>query len=168
MRRAVPTDRDHIERFVSRRFKWMAERGAIAWPQTPTEIADKALSPRAPLWVLVDSNGLPVGMTMLLEQTGTAIFTEEERAESCFLLANTVTDPRCAGSRFGTKIALWAVNRAAREGKQWVRRVTTDKRLVAYYESQGFVLLCEREYKGNLIRALQRSAEKLDVLPTQE
>lgn len=168
MRRAVSTDRDHIERFVTQRFTWMAEEGALPWPQTPALIADKALSPRAPLWVLVDSNDIPVGTTTLLEQTGTAIFTEEERAESCFLLANTVTDPSHAGHLLGTKIALWAVDRAARKGKRWVRRVTTAERLVAYYESQGFVLLREREYKGNRIRALQRSAERLDGLPTQE
>jgi GNAT superfamily N-acetyltransferase len=167
MRPAVPGDRDLIERLVADRFKWMAERGALPWPQSPADIADKTLSPRAPMWVLADDGGLPIGVTMLLERTGTAIFTEEERAESCFVLTNSVTDPRHAGRGLGTQIALWAVDRAAREGKQWVRRVTTEDRLVRYYESQGFTAIRRREYRGNLITALQRPAERLNVLSTR-
>ncbi|WP_283135522.1 GNAT family N-acetyltransferase [Rhizohabitans arisaemae] len=146
----------------------MADQGVILWPQTPGEIADRSLSAHAPMWVLVGDDSLPIGMTMLLEQTGTAIFTEEERAESCFLLANTVTDPAYAGKGLGTRIAHWAVDRAAREGKRWVRRVTTEDRLVKYYETQGFTLLRTREYKGNMINALQRPAEQLDALATQD
>lgn len=166
MRRAGSADRAHVERIVRDRFAWMAARGFEAWPRSPVDVASTVSSGR--VWVLADTADIPVAVTTVLTRTGTAVFSAAEREQSCLVLVNTVTDPVVAGRRLGECVALWAVDRASSTGRQWVRRVTTEQRLVEYYQSQGFTLVRRRVFNGRLVSALQRQAERLAVLPTVE
>ncbi|PWI06550.1 hypothetical protein DIZ27_32965 [Streptomyces sp. NWU339] len=110
------------------------------------------------MWCLLDGDRL-CGVTILVDRLGTAAWTEAERQEPSLLLVSTVTDSTRAGQRLGARIASWTVDHAARQGARWVRRVTTEPRLAAYYQEQGFALVRERAFQGRPLYALQRPAE---------
>jgi hypothetical protein len=70
-------------------------------------------------------------------------WTPDETAEPAYYLNTTVTDPAFRALRPGTLMAWWAVDRAARHGRAWVRRDCLWPGLVRYYQRQGFTLLHE-------------------------
>ncbi|MFJ8930575.1 GNAT family N-acetyltransferase [Streptomyces sp. NPDC102364] len=135
----------------------MAERGYSPWPQTPSDVASRADMPECPLYVL-EKDGIAVGCTILLDKPGTAVFSPAERAEPCFVLTSSVTDPVFAGQNLGEKIAQWALERAAAEGKKYVRRVTHEERLMMYYKRQGFDVVRTAERHGRTIWGMQAEA----------
>ncbi|WP_274562372.1 hypothetical protein [Streptomyces spiramyceticus] len=59
-------------------------------------------------------------------------WTEQELSEPAHCLYTTVTDPAYRVHKPGTLIVLWAVDRAAHEGKDWVRRGCMFPGLVRY------------------------------------
>jgi hypothetical protein len=60
-------------------------------------------------------------------------------------------------------IAHWAVDHAAREGAGWVRRDCAFPELAKYYQSQGYDVVREAEFKGHVLYLLARRAERLDL-----
>lgn len=75
-----------------------------------------------------------------------------------------MTDPAYREHKPGTLIALWAVDRAAREGKRWVRRGCMFPGLVDYYRTQGFALLHEVQRTRNRVYLMARRAERIAEL----
>ncbi|MFB6518711.1 GNAT family N-acetyltransferase [Streptomyces sp. NPDC056401] len=157
LRPASPEDEVPLTALTERRFAWMAERGYEPWPMTPAEVASRASMPECPMWVL-EMGGRIAGATILLDQPGTAVFTPEEREETCYVLTSTITDPNHAGRHLGDIIATWALEKAAADGRTWVRRVTSEEGLERYYKAQGFETLRSRPFKGATLRAMQRRA----------
>ncbi|MEU5433784.1 GNAT family N-acetyltransferase [Streptomyces sp. NPDC020719] len=157
IRRGTPEDQEAVAEFTGRRFAWMKEHGYAAWPQTPEEVASRAAMAECPFYVL-ERNGVAVGCTILLDKPGTAVFTEAEREEPCYVLTSSVTDPLYRGQRLGERIAEWALEKAAGDGRVWVRRVTTEGRLADYYKAQGFDVLRVVERNGHPVWGMQRKA----------
>ncbi|MFC0844383.1 GNAT family N-acetyltransferase [Streptomyces noboritoensis] len=157
IRRGALEDQEPVAEFTARRFNWMRENGFAAWPQTPEEVASRAAMAACPFYVL-ERNGKVVGCTILLDKPGTAVFTEAEREESCYVLTSSVTDPQYRGQRLGERIAGWALEKAACDARVWVRRVTTEGRLADYYKTQGFDVLRVVERNGHPVWGMQRRA----------
>lgn len=161
MRPAALSDRGRIEEFAARRFAWMERAGHEPWPQTAELIASRAGDGVAPMWVITGVDDVALGCTIVLDTLGKAVFTDEERAEESLVLVSTLTDPASIGEGLGSRIAWWAVDRAGREGKAWVRRVTSEEGLVRYYKFQGFDVVRVREFQGRPVVGMQRRAQLL-------
>lgn len=156
MRPATTADRDDVEQLATNRFAWMRAHAHTPWPDEPAVIAAEA--GHAPMWCLVDGEEL-CGVTILVDRLGTAAWTAQERKEPSLLLTTTVTDPARAGQRLGARIAWWAVDRAARLGYVWVRKVTSEPALADYYRRQGFTQVREATFRERPIYAFQRPAQ---------
>ncbi|MFR9723758.1 DUF6879 family protein [Streptomyces sp. MS19] len=90
--------------------------------------------------------------------------TEEELNEPAHYLYTTVTDPAYRDVKPGTVMALWAVNRAAGQGRTWVRRGCHFPGLVRYYRTQGFELVHEVQRTRTKVYLMGRRAEHVTDL----
>ncbi|MFI1254316.1 GNAT family N-acetyltransferase [Streptomyces netropsis] len=144
MRRAEPGDRASVEDVIRTRCEWMERKGLPSWRDSAADLASQCDNPFGDVWLL-ELDGRVVGRTTVQEQGPPWGWTPQERAEPALYLNTSVTDPSVRHLRPGALMALWAVNRAAREGRDWVRRDCLWPDLVRYYESQGFTLLHEVE-----------------------
>ena len=79
-----------------------------------------------------------------------------------------MTDPGFSGQRLGALMAWSVLDLAARTGRQWVRRSTTEAALVRYYRDvQGWQVVREMERKGFLVTGMARRAEPQDGIPVR-
>lgn len=163
LRPAVDGDQEPIAAMIHGRSEWMRERGMNgwhSWASSAEVLAAQAGDPSFPVWVLTADGGAVVGCTSLYEQSPPWFWTEAEQAEPAFFLATTVTDPALAGQRVGALMAWAVLDLAARTGRRWVRRGTTEAALIRYYrEVQGWDVVREKEHKGFVFTGLARLAE---------
>ncbi|MBV9013448.1 MAG: hypothetical protein JO272_15655 [Pseudonocardiales bacterium] len=87
-----------------------------------------------------------------------------ELAEPAYYLYTSVTDPAYQPIRPGTLMAWWAVDKAARDGRDWVRRGCLFPGLVRYYRRQGFTLVHEVQRTHHRVYLMGRRAEVLPEL----
>ncbi|WP_267241796.1 GNAT family N-acetyltransferase [Streptomyces sp. PR69] len=160
MRPATADDAAAIKAVVFARSAWLEERGLPSWRNSAENLAEQAENSDGSMWLLVESGtGRVVGCTTVQQQAPPWGWTEQELAEPADYLYSTVTDPADRKHRPGTVIALWAVDRAARTGRTWVRRGCMFSGLVRYYETQGFQLLHEVQRSRNRVYLMARKAE---------
>lgn len=167
MRPARAADQDPIARMIHARSAWLRERGMPGWEDAADGLAAQATQPEFPVWVLTDHDRV-IGCTSLYDESPAWFWTASERAEPALFMATTVTDPDYAGQRVGCRIAWWALDHAARTGHRWVRRGTTEPRLVRYYRDvQGWEVVREKARDGTTVTGLTRRARRLpDPLAT--
>lgn len=166
MRPATAADSSAVEAMILARSSWLEHRGMPSWRASAQDLAGQAENTDGSMWLLVeDSPERIVGCTTIQQQTPPWGWTEQELAEPADYLYSTVTDPADREHRPGTIIALWAVDRAAREGKHWVRRGCMFPGLVRYYETQGFKLFHEVQRTRNRVYLMGRRAEPIEELP---
>lgn len=163
MRLARVADVPGVVEVILKRSAWLEERGMPSWRGAAEELAAQAGN--GFMWVLEGAEGRVVGCTTIQEQTPPWGWTEEELAQPADYLYSTATDPAYREHKPGTFIALWAVDRAARRERRWVRRGCMFPGLVRYYETQGFVLVHEVQRTRNLVSLMQRRAELLESRP---
>lgn len=161
MRPATAADAPAVESVILARSAWLEERGLPSWRDSAAELARQAENPDGDVWVLAEDGGRVIGCTTVQEHTPPWGWTEEELSEPAHYLYSSVTDPACQETKPGTAMALWAVDRAAQEGKAWVRRGCHFPGLVAYYKTQGFVLLHEVRRTHNMVYLMGRRAERV-------
>ncbi|MFH9423706.1 GNAT family N-acetyltransferase [Streptomyces sp. NPDC017529] len=164
MRPATSADTDAIAAVIHSRSTWLEERGMPTWRDSADNLSAQAENSHGTMWVLEDHHARIVGCTTVQEETPPWGWTSEELAEPAYYLFTTVTDPSYREQKPGTLIALWAVDRAAREGKEWVRRGCMFPGLVRYYETQGFALLHEVQRTRHRVYLMARRAERLPGL----
>lgn len=156
---------------IRARSAWMRQRdihGWESWESSAGVLAAQAADSSFPVWVMTGSGDMVVGCTSLYEQSPPWFWTEAEQAEPAFFLATTVTDPALAGQRLGALMAWSVLDLAARTGKLWVRRGTTEAGLVRYYRDvQGWDVVREKEHKGVWFTGLARRAEVQAGLPVR-
>ncbi len=164
MRPATADDIPAVERVILARSGWLEERGLPSWREYAAELARQAENPDGDVWVLAEDDGRVIGCTTAQEQTPPWGWTEEELNEPAHYLYSTVTDPAYRDMKPGTVMALWAVNRAARQGRKWVRRGCHFPELVRYYETQGFRLVHEVQRTHTKVYLMGRRAERVTDL----
>lgn len=146
----------------------MRERGIHGWhgwESSAEVLAAQAGDPSFPVWVMTGADGGIAGCTSVYEQSPPWFWTVDEQAEPSFFLATTVTDPAFPGRRLGALMAWSVLDLAARTGREWVRRSTTEAGLVRYYRDvQGWDVVREKEHKGFLVTGMARRAEPQDGL----
>ncbi len=160
MRPAAGTDAADIASMIRARCDWMERRGLESWREAVDDLAGQAGS--GSMWVLETERRI-VGCTTVMAQAPPKDWTPEEAAEPSLYLFTTVTDPVYREHGPGTLIALWAVDRAARQGRKWVRRGCFHPELVKYYATQGFALVKEQERSAGHLYLLARRAERIDL-----
>jgi GNAT superfamily N-acetyltransferase len=160
MRPAAESDVPAVASMITRRCDWMEQRGLESWREHVDDLAGQAAA--GFMWVLEGEGGI-VGCTTVTTHAPPKDWTPEEAAEESLYLFTTVTDPAYREYGPGTVIALWAVDRAARQGRQWVRRGCFFPELVSYYETQGFSLVKEMARSAGHLYLLARRAERLDL-----
>ncbi|GAA1315669.1 hypothetical protein [Saccharothrix xinjiangensis] len=171
IRQGRTADRDEVADMIRARAAWMRDRGYrrwTGWDRNAEELAVQLGDPRWPTWVLCDAEDGTVGITTAAQDTPLLGWSEHERAESAVFLQSTVTDPRHAGRGLGILIAFWALDHAARQGRDWVRRgvltIGEDNRgLLRYYRSQGWRVVragAHPRRREVTVWSLQRPAER--------
>ncbi|MFG3437576.1 GNAT family N-acetyltransferase [Nonomuraea sp. NPDC047897] len=171
MRSASMADRPEVAALIRARAQWMCERGMPGWEGWRDGADDLAVQAGdgLPVWVLVDSSSdAVIGVTSVYEQASPLLWPDEaEREQPSFFLATTVTDPAYVEHRPGCLIAWWALDRAARQGRMWVRRGTGPyDGLVRYYRDvQGWSVVRTVQHQGVTAYALERRAELQPHLP---
>jgi hypothetical protein len=167
MRPAVAEDQEAIAAMVRARMAWMREQGISDWPRTDADadvVASQAADPNFPVWVLVRA-GRAVGCTTLFASTPEWGWTAEELAQSACFLATSFTHPAYRYDRPGRLMAWWALDRAAREGVEWVRRGTFAERLMTYYRDvQGWDLVHTPRRKNHTAYLMARRAAPMPEL----
>jgi GNAT superfamily N-acetyltransferase len=139
-------DRAEVAAMIRARAAWMREHGHgrwSSWDRDADALAAQLGDPDWPAVVVRHTCGRVAGITTLTSGTPHLAWTEQEQRESALFLQSTVTHPDYAGQGIGTVIAFWALDRAAGQDKQWVRRgvftIGPDNRgLVRYYRTQGW------------------------------
>ncbi len=164
MRPATADDIPAVEEMILARSSWLEERGLPSWRENAAELARQAENPEGDVWVLAEDDGRIIGCTTVQEQTPPWGWTEDELNEPAHYLYSTVTDPAHRDKKPGTVMGLWAVDRAAREGRAWVRRGCRFPALVRYNETQGFKLLHEVQRTHTTVCLMGRRAERIDDL----
>jgi hypothetical protein len=171
MRPATAGDQGPIAAMIRARSELMRERGISGWESWESSapvLAAQAGDSSFPVWVMTGDGGMVVGCTSLYEQSPPWFWTDAEQAEPAFFLATTVTDPSLAGRRVGALMAWSVLGLAARTGRAWVRRGTTEAGLVRYYRDvQGWSVVREMEHKGFLVTGMARRAEPQPGLPVR-
>jgi predicted N-acetyltransferase YhbS len=157
IRPARADDHDGVEAMVARRVEWMSDNGLPSRPEIAQAMAEQAAEADTPMWVLVD-DGQVVGCTSTYTESPEWGFTEQERAIPALFLASTWTWP--TDQRLGWVLARWALDHAARTGREVVRRGTFAPGLVRYYtQVQGWAVVREVERKRKVCTFLSRPAE---------
>ncbi|WP_222441201.1 GNAT family N-acetyltransferase [Streptomyces qinzhouensis] len=160
MRPATVADGPAVRAVVLARSAWMEERRMPSWRESADDLAGQTENSDGSMWVLIEeATGRLVGCTTVQQETPPWGWTRAELAEPADYLYTTVTDPADREQKPGTLIAHWAVDRAARSGRTWVRRGCLFPGLVRYYETQGFALLHEVQRTHNRVYLLARRAE---------
>ncbi|MGW1072891.1 GNAT family N-acetyltransferase [Streptomyces sp. NPDC002537] len=160
MRPATADDIPAVETMILARSTWLEDRGLPSWRENAAELARQAENPDGDVWVLADQDsGKIIGYTTVQETTPPWGWTEDELNEPAHYLYTSVTDPARREKKPGTVMGLWAVGRAAQEGKAWVRRGCNFPGLVAYNQTQGFELLHEVQRTHTKVYLMGRRAE---------
>lgn len=160
MRPATTADTPGVASMIRARCDWQETNGLESWRGLVDDLAGQAGD--GTVWVLVDGERI-VGCTTVMTQAPPKDWTPEEAAEESLYLFTTVTDPAYRKHKPGTLIALWAVDRAARQGRQWVRRGCFFPELVKYYQTQGFTLMKEQDRRAGHLYLMARRAERVDL-----
>lgn len=164
MRPATAADIPAVETMILARSTWLEERGLPSWRENAAELARQAENPEGDVWVLAEDDGKIIGCTTVQEHTPPWGWTDEELSEPAHYLYTSVTDPAYRGRKPGTLMGLWAVDQAAQQDKQWVRRGCNFPGLVAYNRTQGFELLHEVQRTHSRIYLMGRRAEQITDL----
>ena len=167
MRRTAAGDEKAVVSMTRARADWLETRGleGQGWRDFAPEYGRQAANPEIPMWALVRDDRI-VGTTCLYETSPQWFWTPEECAAPAYFVASTVTDPEFAGQGMGHLMLRWALDHAARTGKEWVRRGTFEPGLVRYYtQVQGWRIVREKERGGVTVVGLARQAELQPDLP---
>jgi hypothetical protein len=160
IRRAKAGDKQDVNRIILARSEWLEARGMPSWRDSAEKVAALTSNADRSMWIL-EADGRPAGCTTVTDTTPPMAWTAEELVRPALYLYSTVTDPGLRALKPGTLIALWAVDRAAREGKEWVRRGCRYSGLVTYYERQGFTLSHTMQKTNGPMYLLGRRAERI-------
>lgn len=168
VRPVTDADIPAVHTLVLARSAWLEERQMPSWRESADDVAGQAENTDGTMWLLTEeTSGRIIGCTTVQQETPPWGWTEHELAEPADYLYTTVTDPADRAQRPGTLLALWAVDRAARRGRAWVRRGCMFPGLVRYYETQGFSLIHEVQRTHNHVYLMGRQAEELPDLPVR-
>ncbi len=159
MRLATAADIPAVHVMIVARCVWLEDHGWPSWRDSAASVAGQAENTHQAMWLLEDDGMRIVGCTTVLDSGPPWGWTAEELAEPASYLYTTVTDPAYRAGKPGTLIALWAVNRAAEDGRRWVRRGCTFSRLAAYYARQGFSVVREVPRSHATYTMMSRRAE---------
>ncbi|MFE0774302.1 GNAT family N-acetyltransferase [Streptomyces sp. NPDC058861] len=168
MRPATPDDQPGLAAMIQARSDWMQAAqlpGWRNWGKHVHELAGNCRHHPGEMWVLTEHGERILGCTTILRTSAPWTWTATEAADSAYYLNGTITDPSERHRKFGTLIADWAVDRAAREGVSCVRRDCSSPALAAYYLEQNFQLIRKvRIPGGHMSYALERRSERVPAV----
>lgn len=135
-----------IIRLIQEAADWLrtknTDQWARPWPdRTGRDSMIRAAIGQGKSWICWD-NGTPVA-TITADRDGNPYWPEEDRAEPSVYVHRLVVSRQYAGAGLGAALLDWAGCSARREhGAKWIRVSvwTTNHRLHAYYQRQGFSL----------------------------
>lgn len=164
-------DRPEVAKMIRARATWMRDSGYgrwVGWERNADELASQVGDDEWPTWVLCDSANGIVGVTTASHETPLTGWSEDEREQRAVFLQSTVTDPHFTGQGLGVLIAFCALDYAAEDGHDWVRRgvLTVGKDnlgLVSYYRRQGWRVVRAVPHprrRDVTVWSLQRPAER--------
>lgn len=160
MRPARPDDVHAVTTVITARSEWMEQQGLPSWRGVVDDLAGQAAVDDTLMWVLTADDQV-IGCTTLADDRPAWGWTPEQAAQGAYYLYTTCTHPGWRHTKAGSLIAWWAVDKAARDGKAFVRRGTVEADLMRYYATQGFELIHEVQRKSNLVYLMARRAQRL-------
>nr|WP_237541103.1 GNAT family N-acetyltransferase [Streptomyces sp. SID4936] len=120
---------------------WLGAQGIDQWAK-PFPAEHILASIRAgEVFLIKESLRTDAAATVTLDQDADKrLWTPEERSQPARYVHKLTVDREFAGTNLGSRILDWAGTQAALQGAKWLRldAWTTNPRLHAYYEGQGF------------------------------
>lgn len=160
MRPARAEDQDTVRELVEVRSQWLERRGLPGWRDSARQLAERCGTHQGTVWLL-ERAGQVIGHTTVRRDFGPPWgWTPEELAEPALYLSDTVTHPAHRDAEPGSLMSLWAVDRAAREGRAWVRRDCTSTAVVAHWAARGFAVVHDVPGPPRRVFTLARRAER--------
>ncbi|WP_097233888.1 GNAT family N-acetyltransferase [Streptomyces zhaozhouensis] len=137
---ATPADLPLLLAYRREAAGWLAEIGINQWSNPFPEEHILASIEGGNVYLVVDDKG-PMATVTLDNEPEPDLWTKEELDTPSFHLHKLIVSRRSSGLGIGTKILDWASNKAATDGKEWLRinAWTTNTKLHRYWESHGFM-----------------------------
>jgi GNAT superfamily N-acetyltransferase len=144
LRQATCDERDVILDLIEDTVRWLRSRGIDQWskPWPDEERRDKRISQdlsEGKTWLALD--GTAVAGTITVDPADNDIWPTEKRGEKAVYVRRVIVGRRYAGLGLGARLLDWASDIGARVHEaRWIRIDvwTTNRRLHAYYRTQGF------------------------------
>ncbi|MER7316505.1 MULTISPECIES: GNAT family N-acetyltransferase [Streptomyces] len=138
---AQEADLHRLLKFRTDTSLWLGAQGIDQWAK-PFPAEHILASIRAgEVFMIKEDPGSDAAATVTLDQDADErLWTPAERLEPACYVHKLTVDRAYAGTGLGSRILDWAGDQAAHRGAKWLRldAWTTNPRLHAYYESQGF------------------------------
>lgn len=160
IRRATEADLSTVVELWEHAASWLSERSIDQWQYAPREDRIKANISAGECWI-VDVDQTPVATITVDEHADPDFWGQDEAAEPALYVHRMVVRRDIAGHELGSAMLDWASQRAAAEGKHWLRLDAwrSNGGLQSYYLDRGFTHLRTVEAEGRHSGALfQRAA----------
>ncbi|MEV6131971.1 GNAT family N-acetyltransferase [Streptomyces violaceusniger] len=168
IRQATEEDLPIIVELWGHAASWLRNRGIDQWQYAPHEDRIKANIAAGECWI-VEVDQAPIATITVDEHADSDFWNQEEAAEPALYVHRMVVRRDVAGLEIGSAMLDWASQRAADQGKTWLRldawRSNGD--LLSYYSNRGFTHVRTVDAEGRQSGALfQRPAgQERDVGP---
>ncbi|RMI39743.1 GNAT family N-acetyltransferase [Streptomyces triticirhizae] len=136
---ANPADLPLLLEYRQEAARWLGRAGIDQWSNDFPEQHVLESIRSGTVYLVRDHSG-PTATVTLDDTPEPDLWTEDELSIPSTHLHKLIVSRRNAGRGIGGQILNWASDRAAREGKVWIRinAWSTNNRLHRYWESQGF------------------------------
>ncbi|MEU3836901.1 GNAT family N-acetyltransferase [Streptomyces microflavus] len=165
VRAGHPDELDAVESLLREASAWLASRGIDQWQYPPhrdriTEALERGLC------FLAFEGGKPIATIQVDDFADPEFWTTEDRLDSALYVHRMAVTRSNSGVGVGGLLLDWASERAAEQGKRWLRLDAwkDNQGLHRFYEAAGFTLLRIVDLPHRRSGALfQRSTEVSDL-----
>jgi GNAT superfamily N-acetyltransferase len=158
---ASHNDVNDVLKLLNEAASWLHTQGFDQWPNGFSAQRIAPIIDRGEMFIVRTESGHPAA-TVAVSSNGDADFwTVNELAEPAHYVAKLATSRTVASSGLGELLLRWTVDRAARQGMDWVRLDAwrTNSRLHDYYRRAGWAYIRTEEVAHRRSGALfQRAA----------
>ncbi|MFG2463361.1 GNAT family N-acetyltransferase [Streptomyces sp. NPDC048523] len=160
IRLATESDLPTVTELWEHAATWLNSRGIDQWQYPPRAERIRENIAAGECWV-VEDEGVPIATITIDAHADGDFWTSEEACEPALYVHRMVVRRDASGLELGSAMLDWASQRAADQGKHWLRLDAwrDNERLHNYYASRGFTHLRTVEASGRRSGALfQRPA----------
>ncbi|MFF8947988.1 GNAT family N-acetyltransferase [Streptomyces sp. NPDC014940] len=131
-----------VEALLREASEWLASRGIDQWQYPPHRDRITEALKQGVCFVAFE-DGVPIATIQVDDFADPEFWTSEDEPETALYIHRMAVSRKAAGGDVGGRLLAWAAERAAAQGKRWVRLDAwkDNEGLHRYYEGAGFALV---------------------------